>query len=159
MGSNYSLFIAQKESRIILTNREKITLKLEKLNDPPKREDHEIYSDDDESEEILPNYCYYLIKGVDYEEQLDEICNEFKIAFQKEIFFTRCLKCNKLMKPIDMSQIEEHMFERIKKMVGIRILTEFADNLTFCVDCKRTFWSGWSYEKCLEFAKKHSYHE
>eukprot|EP01080_Neovahlkampfia_damariscottae_P000638 gene638-8141_t len=89
--SNFLLFKCLNEGRIVLSNREKIIKKLEKHNNP-KVNKNEIYSSDDEDDEQTPKYKYYLVKGKSYEDQLDEITNEFKIEFKEEFLYSRCLK-------------------------------------------------------------------
>lgn len=157
LGTNYSLFLAEKEKRIILTDREKVITKLKKLN-APKKNPKEVYSDDSDDEEVhKERYSYYFVKSKDYEEQIDEITKHFKIEFDPKIFFLRCLKCNKFMTPIDIDKLSDEQIKGVTQQIGERTMKCFRDKLTFCSECKRTFWSGNHFEKCVDFAKKHSF--
>lgn len=128
------------------------------MNAPPKKNPKEVYSDDsDEEENFKERFKFYFVKSKDYEEQIDEITNHFKIQYDEKIFFLRCLKCNKFMNPIEMDKLNDEQIQMVTKHVGERTMKCFKDKLTFCSECKRTFWSGWHYDKCVDFAKKHSF--
>jgi uncharacterized protein with PIN domain len=160
VGNNYSLFVAQKENRIVITNRIAISRKIEKLNKPPKVNPLEVYSEDeDEIESFEPKYKFYFVKSENYEDQLTEITTQFKIPFQSEIFFSRCLKCNRFMDSVALDLLENKWVEKLKAYVGEKVWKEFADRLTYCTDCRRVFWGGWHFHKCVDYAKKFSYQE
>jgi uncharacterized protein with PIN domain len=137
-----------------------VTQLLDRLNKPPKKNPNEIYSDE-EDDMIVESlkYPYYFITSEVYEDQLREVTNHFKIMFQQEIFLTRCLKCNSLKSTIQMENLTTEWKEKLGKFIGEKAYKEFNDHITFCPICKRVFWDGWYYPKCLKFAKKYSYRD
>jgi uncharacterized protein len=102
-NENYIMFLSLNEKRIIITTRESFIKKLEKANKPPKINKEEVYSDsEDEEEKERTTYEFYFIKSTEYLDQIKEITQHFKIKFDKDLLFTRCLKCNENLVSINI---------------------------------------------------------
>ena len=79
----------------------------------------------------------YFVYASDPEEQLDEVILQYNLKDGIELF-SRCLKCNTLLIPIDKSEIEDRLPEKVRKL---------HDNFTYCKKCDKIYWQGSHYQK------------
>ncbi|KQC04250.1 MAG: hypothetical protein APR54_08905 [Candidatus Cloacimonas sp. SDB] len=110
--------IAAKDRRIILTRDRK----------------HLIYA---ETDKII------LIKSTEHLKQLKEI--EDVLVLREELFFTRCILCNKLLYAISGAKIKHLVPEYIYKNHS---------NFKVCRKCGRIYWRGTHYQKMLKTVKE-----
>ena len=146
--SNYIIFLAKKEDRIILTRNKRmihvldeknsrIDCKVEKKLIIPVKETVIIEKEDlnssDEFEEIdekkeINDYFfkYFYVNGKHPKEQISQVLNHFKIEFSKDLIFSRCLNCNTLLQIVDKRKRKE---KYLKPSMRNRIYFTFAPNV------------------------------
>lgn len=155
----FILFKAFSESRIVITTALSVVKKIIKTNNPPfKRHKYEVYSDDSEDEVFKTVYHYYLLnEQTSYPDKLLDVVNYFKIPFDCQRIFSRCMYCNVLVDK--MSRNEYSNEELLKKMGSQEAVDNYADTISKCPKCERMFWIGHYYHKCEKWAKKFSYNK
>jgi uncharacterized protein with PIN domain len=79
----------------------------------------------------------YWIRGSQTSEQLIEVIKRFDLKEQiKE--FSRCLKCNSLLKKIPRGQIIDRLPRKVK---------EYQQEFYYCENCDKIFWKGSHYTR------------
>jgi len=78
----------------------------------------------------------HYVRATDPQLQLIEICRHFDLQDQLKPF-TRCLKCNSELKPIDKQKILHQLDEQTK---------QYYDDFYFCGTCQKIYWQGSHYD-------------
>lgn len=173
--SQYILFLARKENRIIITRSTKLVHKLREhdvrmnkiLTHQPiankknqkdyydSSEEEEDFSEEEDEEQEVYFYNLVWINSLGRKQQLVEIVNYCKLVFDESLLFSRCFRCNHLT----------HLVAS-KDLVKGRVLDNvFAENCIFaeCEHCKKLYWGtleanpGSGYAKAVEFCTRFSY--
>ncbi len=172
--SQYIMFLARKENRIIITRSTKLVHKLREhdlrmnkiLNHQPmgnkknqkdyydSSEEEEEFSEDEEEQEV---YFYTLVwvNSLGRKQQLVELVNYCKLIFDESFLFSRCFRCNHLI----------HLVPSKDSVKGRVLDNVFAENCIFaeCEHCKKLYWGtleanpGSGYAKAVEFCTRFSY--
>jgi uncharacterized protein len=83
----------------------------------------------------------YWIRTIKVEEQVEEVLKRFDL--QKEIKeFTRCIECNKLLKPIKKEAIINQLPPKV---------TQSQNEFFHCPSCNKVYWKGTHYLHMLKF--------
>ncbi|MDZ7625541.1 MAG: Mut7-C RNAse domain-containing protein [Ignavibacteriaceae bacterium] len=85
----------------------------------------------------------YWIRSTKVEEQVKEVVSRFDL--QKEIKeFTRCIECNKLLKPTKKVSIISQLPPKV---------AQSQNEFMHCPSCKKIYWKGTHYQKMLTFIR------
>lgn len=90
-----------------------------------------------------------FIRSQDVDQQLEQVCRrlELKSYFKP---FSRCLSCNGLLKPLDLSTIEKnHYIARIP--AGVK---QWCHEYKICTSCDKIFWPGTHYQRLVAWVQK-----
>jgi uncharacterized protein with PIN domain len=116
----YILHVAHLENRIIITRSSKLMTRIKIQDERTRRLEEKIRnSTTDDSIEIQhdidqqPRYSYYWVNSIGGEEQIAEVTNHFKISFDRDKLFTRCVKCNGEVKPVNKQDIKDQVYESV----------------------------------------------
>lgn len=115
--------ISKKENRIFITRDKNLVFKA-------RRE----------------NITVIQIDSTIIDDQLLMVLKDIKI--DNDLFLTRCLLCNSIIKDIKKEKVRDKVPERVFRS---------NDKFWFCNKCKKIYWKGSHYEKMLEkinFIKK-----
>lgn len=83
----------------------------------------------------------YCVRADDPKEQIIEVLRKFDIAdFVKP--YTRCARCNGLLKPVPKREVLEQLEPLTKK---------YYDHFMQCQDCQQVYWKGSHFQELNEF--------
>lgn len=86
----------------------------------------------------------YWVRNVKPIEQVKEIVNRFDLSGNiKE--FSRCIKCNTLLKPIDKAKVIKRLPPKVKAC---------REEFYYCRKCNKIYWKGSHYEKMRAFIER-----
>jgi uncharacterized protein len=86
----------------------------------------------------------YCLRSLDQKVQLREVMDRYNL-YPLARPFTRCLRCNALLQPVEKGQVEN----RLEPLTS-RYYEEFHQ----CPDCGKVYWKGSHYERMKEFIEK-----
>ncbi len=79
----------------------------------------------------------YFVRNIIPKLQVKEVLKRFDL-YRLTTPFTRCTRCNGILKRTDKHQIEHHLEPLTKK---------YYDSFLVCSDCKQIYWQGSHYER------------
>jgi uncharacterized protein with PIN domain len=86
----------------------------------------------------------YWVRSVKAAGQVREIIGRFDLSGSiKE--FSRCIRCNTLLKPIDKEKVIQKLPSKVKAC---------REEFYYCRECNKIYWKGSHYEKMREFIEK-----
>lgn len=182
MTTNFLIFQARRDSRIILTRSRKLlkmivpTVKSNNSNEIPedseevklwmeerkKRVEKTIDIEDSSEEEEEENpvdlhqYPYLLLGEKTAKGQICEVVSFFQLEFDKSKIFSRCLECNSIIFKVDK--------DLVKDKVYLDTWNAFED-FYFCKNCNKVYWGvekgkeTVNYLSALKFVNDFSYKE
>ena len=163
-STNYIIYKARSENRIIVTGSASLASKIKSENKGAKPKVKDYYdSDEEENEENSNNeetkqirYLFIDSRKVEFHDSISDIVKSFHLMFHPAKIYTRCLKCNDPVQCIKATT-EEEMQELTKIMGGKRIYDLYGQTVTKCPTCKKFFWEGHYFQRCVKFALQYSY--
>lgn len=87
----------------------------------------------------------HLLKKTDVAEQLQEIIEKYSLKPEKEKFFGICLKCNKILEPIEA--------EKVRDLVPLYVF-QHCKRFNQCTICQNIYWEGTHQRNSLRFLQK-----
>ncbi|KAL9656896.1 hypothetical protein ABK040_006988 [Willaertia magna] len=175
-SSAYIIYKATIEKRIVLTGgKQLLQLLLSKQRKKNKELENDYYDSEEEEEnlqeeeEVLNNKKNEMMKKEEennflyidshrpYSEQLNLLIKTYPLIFKEERIFTRCLKCNIPVTKINTDFLEKEEIDKlINLMKSIEKYNQYKHTVTKCLECKKYYWVGHYYFRCVEFAKTYS---
>jgi len=86
----------------------------------------------------------YYVRSRNHEEQIQEVLTRYNL-FNSLLPFTRCLKCNAPLKPVNKQDIQSELNINTKK---------YYDNFYQCTNCLKIYWEGSHYLSMIKTVEK-----
>lgn len=83
----------------------------------------------------------YCVRSDDPKDQIVEVLRKFDIANYVQLY-TRCARCNGLLKPVNKEEVLAHLEPLTKK---------YYDAFMQCQDCQQVYWKGSHFQELHEF--------
>ncbi|HPD56959.1 MAG TPA: Mut7-C RNAse domain-containing protein [Smithellaceae bacterium] len=87
-----------------------------------------------------------LLSHNDVALQLKEVIKKFSLKIEKNKMFGRCLKCNRVLEPIEATEVRE--------LVPTYVF-EHCQSFNRCPACRGIFWEGTHQRNSLQYLQKH----
>ncbi len=86
----------------------------------------------------------YYVRGVDAREQLEEVLSRFHL-FRSAEPFTRCLRCNGLLRPVSKEAVCHRLPPKTRR---------YYDEFRQCETCGQVYWKGSHYQRMRGFVEE-----
>jgi uncharacterized protein with PIN domain len=91
----------------------------------------------------------YFVRSREPQQQLIEILKYFDL-YNKQKPFSRCMRCNGKIRPVEKQAITERLSDATKK---------YYDEFYICEDCENLYWKGSHYLKMIKLVKSLEHEE
>ena len=86
----------------------------------------------------------HLVEGIDFAQQLKEIIKKYSLKIDKNIMFSRCLKCNDKLVQTDR--------EKVRDLVPVFVF-ENSSSYNICPACGNIYWAGTHQRNALQYLR------